>query len=427
MSTPSSRDDESLLSAYFDGELQGEELERAKRRLLEHPEEQRNLDEFAALGKRLKELPRTSLGDQFAQRVLRRAEREILSPAGGEALPPGPVRAWASRMRTSRRPWVYAGAAAAAAVVLVLLRPATIEHVPHAALPEQRAERVPMARQNLELNPAPTQSKPASAARIAGSARELDKTEKPHLATAARGKTEHESLSANQTRPIEQALAEYGFIAALPDVSRQIALHEQQAGQSPLDGELTVVRCKLPANINASEQLSKIFGQQHISLERAEADADRASASLQMDDRQEAELLFVLAPQAELDAALAQLAAQPGARVEPITAGKASDAATALRRAPAAPAAMPAPSAAEPAVAGHAWQLTFQPSTLAHDSARAAARSQVEPNVETQKAAPSARLKLEEGKRKSVDQLGRRKDGVETRMRRVLLVIERTP
>lgn len=80
--------DDELISAYLDGELSGEELLRAERMLEERPECRQLVEELRAIGGGLRDLPRYSLDDDFADRVLRRAEREMLSAVPPEIVPP---------------------------------------------------------------------------------------------------------------------------------------------------------------------------------------------------------------------------------------------------------------------------------------------------------------------------------------------------
>ena len=123
-----------LLSAYLDGELSGEDLARAEK-LLEQPENRQLLADLKALGDELRGLPRARLGDDFAQRVIRKAERQVLAgsqkiaaiaekrPAMVAALrtAPPPAAAKAPSRTRSRRPWIYAGAAMAAGLLVALV------------------------------------------------------------------------------------------------------------------------------------------------------------------------------------------------------------------------------------------------------------------------------------------------------------------
>jgi hypothetical protein len=84
--------DDELISAYLDGELSGGELLRAERLLEERPECRQWIDELRAIGGGLRDLPRHTLDEDFAERILRRAEREMLATPpqanGPPAVPP---------------------------------------------------------------------------------------------------------------------------------------------------------------------------------------------------------------------------------------------------------------------------------------------------------------------------------------------------
>lgn len=74
--------DDELLSAYLDGELADDERARVERWLAEQPESRQLLEELRAVKQRLETLPAARLGEDFADRVLRQAEREMLSGGG---------------------------------------------------------------------------------------------------------------------------------------------------------------------------------------------------------------------------------------------------------------------------------------------------------------------------------------------------------
>jgi len=91
--------DDELLSAYLDGELSADERLRVERLLAELPESRQMLDELRALRSTLEAVPRYRLEDDFAARVLRAAERAILS---GEALSSGQAGPSAQTVGDSR-------------------------------------------------------------------------------------------------------------------------------------------------------------------------------------------------------------------------------------------------------------------------------------------------------------------------------------
>src|ERR1700686_4983185 len=90
------------ISAYLDGELSADEQTRFEERLAESAELRQLVEELRALRGSLDLLPRHRLEADFADRVLRRAEREMLvsgndgsngDPSGGtnSGLSEGPI------------------------------------------------------------------------------------------------------------------------------------------------------------------------------------------------------------------------------------------------------------------------------------------------------------------------------------------------
>jgi hypothetical protein len=122
-----------LISAYFDGELTGDQRGRAERLLAEDPEARRLWSELQSLRSSLASLPRQSLPAGFAERVLAKAESQATF---FPAVPIGEMHAVAQREHARRpgldrwphlrrrlwRPLVYAGAAAAAALLITVYR-----------------------------------------------------------------------------------------------------------------------------------------------------------------------------------------------------------------------------------------------------------------------------------------------------------------
>ncbi|MGH7136318.1 MAG: anti-sigma factor family protein, partial [Pirellulales bacterium] len=71
--------DEELLSAYLDGELPVDERLRVERWLAEQPDSRQLLEELRSIKNSLERLPRDRLPHDFAEHVLRQAEREVLT------------------------------------------------------------------------------------------------------------------------------------------------------------------------------------------------------------------------------------------------------------------------------------------------------------------------------------------------------------
>lgn len=131
--------DDERISAYLDGELTADDQSRFEERLAESAELRQLVEELRALRGSLDLLPRHRLEDDFAERVLRRAERELLvsgqpqsdaSPANLSAVDHRPASLVAAAdhaarpRRRSLRPLIYAAVAIAAAVLIVVFDPA---------------------------------------------------------------------------------------------------------------------------------------------------------------------------------------------------------------------------------------------------------------------------------------------------------------
>lgn len=138
--------DDELLSAYLDGELSEEERARVEQLLAEQPEARQLLDELRALSGGFEALPKHRLEVDFASRVLRAAEREMLAgdppgemPAASprsaassssevadsstrdHALRPAAREAHPFDWKRWRRPLAWAGAAMAAGLLLMVM------------------------------------------------------------------------------------------------------------------------------------------------------------------------------------------------------------------------------------------------------------------------------------------------------------------
>src|SRR5690242_878940 len=137
------------ISSYLDGELSADEQARFEERLAESAELRQLVEELRALRGSLDLLPRYQLEPDFAERVLRRAEQQILvggeggssggalkASAGSESNVSSPIerghgaelaspvldesRRWRRRIV---RPLIYAGAAIAAAILIMVFTP----------------------------------------------------------------------------------------------------------------------------------------------------------------------------------------------------------------------------------------------------------------------------------------------------------------
>ncbi|MBS0207661.1 MAG: hypothetical protein JSS27_01780 [Planctomycetes bacterium] len=141
--------DSELLSAYLDNELSAADRARTEALLAENPGARQLLDELDAQRAQLRQISRDPLGVDFAQRVLRAAEREVLVPSAKPSEAAAKKSATAEpalrpareedrprwlRLPAGRRPWVYVALASAAAVVMMIFNPSRDRNVDQVAV-----------------------------------------------------------------------------------------------------------------------------------------------------------------------------------------------------------------------------------------------------------------------------------------------------
>ncbi|HEX7377354.1 MAG TPA: hypothetical protein VF278_09590 [Pirellulales bacterium] len=105
--------DETLLTAYLDGELPEAERTRVEGWLSERPERRQLLEELRSIKTSLQRSPRARLPRDFAEQVLRQAEREMLVSSGDAPRRGFSLRRW-------RRPAIWASLALAAGLLLMV-------------------------------------------------------------------------------------------------------------------------------------------------------------------------------------------------------------------------------------------------------------------------------------------------------------------
>ncbi len=118
-----------LISAYLDDELSADDLACVQQQLESDDPSQEYLQQLRALDSDLRALPKQTLDDSFADRVLRRAERTMLVPEEAHSEIPSetePVATPARRpeideSRTAWRGFAWSVAAVAAAIVLAVV------------------------------------------------------------------------------------------------------------------------------------------------------------------------------------------------------------------------------------------------------------------------------------------------------------------
>ncbi len=159
-----------LVSAYLDGELTADEQAQIEERMAASPEFRQTVEELRGLRMSFEALPQHRLPADFAERVLRRAEQEVLiGTSDAAAATPAPVTLPARpaaddrlpNRRSGFRPFVWTMVAAAAALlILITNRQPNVREVPIAKSPE--AER--KARQSTDsASETNTATKPAPA------------------------------------------------------------------------------------------------------------------------------------------------------------------------------------------------------------------------------------------------------------------------
>src|SRR5579871_1979756 len=128
-------DQDERISAYLDGELPADQRARFEEELSHNGDLRQLVEELRTVRESMQTLPQHRLEHDFAERVLRRAERlmltgqpiqasaEVPSPAAAEVTPavkrePDVSRA-SSRHWQSLRPWAWSAVALSVAAVIV--------------------------------------------------------------------------------------------------------------------------------------------------------------------------------------------------------------------------------------------------------------------------------------------------------------------
>jgi hypothetical protein len=228
-----------LISAYLDGELSPAEKVRVEEQLMDSPEHRRLFEELKSLRRSLQSLPAESLDDDFAARVLRRAERELLAdvPPVDKAKPNAAdrgVNAGGALLRSERgvrRGLLWSIAATAAAVGLVVFGP----------LFNDRTREVSQRHQD----PVDAELKPAE--ELSTSVKEVDNGRTPTTSAKIKANREGESREA----PPPPAVASDGSPA---DEQQRTNLSDFDANLMPDRG---VVDAPAGANFSTERNRSK--------------------------------------------------------------------------------------------------------------------------------------------------------------------------
>jgi hypothetical protein len=363
--------DEELISAYCDGELHGAELARAEELLASRPECRQLLEEYRAMRTRLQDVPQRTLGGNFAQRVLRRAERDILVPIGSAnsyaAAPAPPKRmGWPQ----GRRPWVYAAMALAAALLIMLVeskdalrapqqqlarheplpRDAGMRAPPESdvagaagdrkALPSGAAGTDPMLRRPESSSNSMSYSRGASPA-TAPEAKDATPATPPIAGKVAATATKEDrdvtvvdGLTNLGDTAVKQALDQLGLPAVSLQLAQQAATVERQQGGQMLPDGVLIVECNIAPQNRSPDPMVASFRDNSISVDLRSTQMESRLAKapeppVNLDERPMAsngappdmssqepvELFFVVATPEQLDATLADLGNRPGVSV----------------------------------------------------------------------------------------------------------------
>ncbi len=366
--------DEELISAYHDGELSGEDLARAEQLLATQPELRQLLEDLRAMSASLGAVPRTQLGDEFPARVLRKAEREMFTSAAKPAAKPAeeaakpaapiePARTSALRWPRGRRPWLYAAAALAAAIVIMLFdnsRDRVAQQVADAPRNE-RADRVARDPGAFEAAPAPATTAAAPVDALQSAAPEAKSAPASALAPAApaaappMAKSSNEmpnrpTIGARMSVPDREALARQEEAERVSNLSRNEALRESltalglekattavetQAAQTeqaarvasaPMAEGVLVVECNVKPAALKLEAFNQICANNAIIVDKAGAPAADKAADKDVDASQSAgarklvegdnkspaagtplDMFYVIATPSQLEGTLAEL------------------------------------------------------------------------------------------------------------------------
>lgn len=273
---------EELLSAYLDGELTADERARVEELLAESAEYRQLLEELRALRNNLQALPRHTLPADFSQGVLQQAERAMLldSPArtDGATAGAGDAPQHATTMLGGRwlRPLAWAGMAVAAALLVMMMTPEEGregDDTVVAVAPERDEQPQRDARPAPSMQAAPP-SEPSAPLTKGGAGEGL-----PAAAPAA--------------APSEEA--------------------EMLAGSA--DEDILIVQLDVRPEAAREGAFQRLLAQQQIELQQPDyvlggAEQETATRASEAAGPLEAELVYVEATPAQLEATLAELKQQ---------------------------------------------------------------------------------------------------------------------
>jgi negative regulator of sigma E activity len=300
-----------LLSAYLDGELTAEEQARAERLLASDEQARATFEELRAMRLSLQELPRKALPVDFAARVLRAAEQQVLSAVRQEDADRSSGAAghstWQERIR---RPLAYVALVLAASLMIMLFNPEAPREKPERAVAMAPQDPAPPAIPGAD-GVAPELTAPQATRKleepgklVEGLGERLDRSAAEAPTVASKKGAESESSSTT------------GQPAAALD-----ALAIQQAA-----GSLLVVTCEITPNAAAHDTFRQVLARNQINLNDIDGEQGGQTAARQLrrpaptprEPQQNRpsgdaglEVVYVEATPAQLESTLAEISAQP--------------------------------------------------------------------------------------------------------------------
>lgn len=277
-----------LLSACLDGELTADEQARVEQLLADSPEARQRLDELRALSGALQALPAYRVNEDLSPRVLRVAERRMLSepsvlPAAAPAeTSPAVERSSIGRQLSRPRTWLWPAVAVAAALLMwfrgvdVAGPPAEpkLAMAPKAEAPAAEPPSIQARRKQIDAT-APAE-RPASDMLVG----EVDAEKKdagvkvlarePAAPAASPAPPPAAAPQMAFDRPREEAMEAAGKAAPLTFKAAKTP-EAAKAEQQPL----LVVQCRIAGNVSKQRIVQEILATEQSAL----ADADRMDKS----------------------------------------------------------------------------------------------------------------------------------------------------
>ncbi len=307
--------DEELLSAYLDGELADDERARVEQLLSELPESRQLLEELRAVKQRLQSLPAARLGEDFAERVLRQAEREMLTEGfrvqgsgfsnlssgqdceiGSSSASQSKIGNPKSKIGRHRRSGVWAALALAAGLLVMLFdrdrhdrrAEKQVAMAPQGADNDNRSGALP---RNAEIGAAPlggpaTDEAERTPRELSDLRAEPQSSEADENQAATAAPAEDKSSSARRRmKQLDETVGERtgkgnrrARQAGGEPINQRFAFLGDSGGEPPLvDDQTLVVWCELSPDAPSEENFSQLLAQQNIAWQPA-SDAEQGAS-----------------------------------------------------------------------------------------------------------------------------------------------------